>query len=129
MAYSLMSFMLEGRGKDGIKMMLEGEIPVQYKVNIPIVLLGGPVKAYYEELKSLIDADIIVPEQARVGNAVGALVGKGIKRIEITIRPIQWKIRIRISLYLLRLEGKNLNSIEWPWNILTRPEKNSFWTQ
>lgn len=87
MAYSLMSFIMEGRGKDGIKMMLEEEVPVQYKVNIPIVLLGGPVKAYYGELKSLIDAEIIVPEQARVGNAVGALVGKGIKRIEITIRP------------------------------------------
>jgi N-methylhydantoinase A/oxoprolinase/acetone carboxylase beta subunit len=87
MVYSLMSFMMEGRGKEGIKRMLEGEIPAQYKINIPVVLLGGPVKAYYEELKSLIDADIIVPEQARVGNAVGALVGKGIKRIEITIRP------------------------------------------
>ncbi|MGB9927404.1 MAG: hydantoinase/oxoprolinase N-terminal domain-containing protein [Methanosarcina sp.] len=87
MAYSLMSFMMEGRGKDGIKKILEGEIPAQYKINIPIVLLGGPVKAYHEELRALIDADIIVPEQARVGNAVGALVGKGIKRIEITIRP------------------------------------------
>jgi N-methylhydantoinase A/oxoprolinase/acetone carboxylase beta subunit len=87
MAYSLISFIMEGRGKDGIKMMLEKDVPIQYKVNIPIVLLGGPVKAYYGELKSLIDAEIIVPKQARVGNAVGALVGKGIKRIEIIIRP------------------------------------------
>lgn len=87
MAYSLISFIMEGRGKDGIKMMLEKDVPLQYKVNVPIVLLGGPVKAYFGELKSLIDAEIIVPEQARVGNAVGALVGKGIKRIEITIRP------------------------------------------
>ena len=79
MAYSLMSFIMEGKGKDGIKMLLEKEVPVQYKVNIPIVLLGGPVKAYYGELKSLIDAEIIVPEQARVGNAVGALVGKELK--------------------------------------------------
>ena len=82
-----MSFIMEGRGKDGIKKLLEEEMPVQYKLNIPIVMLGGPVKAYYEEIKALIDAEIIVPEQARVGNAVGALVGKGIKRIEIIIRP------------------------------------------
>jgi N-methylhydantoinase A/oxoprolinase/acetone carboxylase beta subunit len=87
MAYSLISFMMEGRGTEGIKKILEEEIPVQYKVNIPIVLLGGPVRTYYEEIKTLIDADIIVPEQASVGNAVGALVGKGIKRIEIVIRP------------------------------------------
>jgi N-methylhydantoinase A/oxoprolinase/acetone carboxylase beta subunit len=87
MAYSLISFMMDGKGKEGIKKLFEEKIPVQYKVNIPIVLLGGPVKAYYEELKALIDAEIIVPQQARVGNAVGALVGKGIKRIEIIIRP------------------------------------------
>jgi N-methylhydantoinase A/oxoprolinase/acetone carboxylase beta subunit len=87
MAYSLMSFVMEGRGKDGIKKMLEGEIPAQYKLKIPIVMLGGPVKTYYGELKKLIDAEIIVPEYAQVGNAVGALVGKGIKRIEIMIRP------------------------------------------
>jgi N-methylhydantoinase A/oxoprolinase/acetone carboxylase beta subunit len=87
MVYSLMSFIMEGRGKEGIKKMLEEDVPVQYKLNIPVVLLGGPVKAYYEEIKALIDAEIIVPEQARVGNAVGALVGKGIKRIEIIIRP------------------------------------------
>lgn len=87
MVYSLMSFIMEGRGKDGIKKMLEEDVPVQYKLNIPIVLLGGPVKAYYEEIKGLIDAEVIVPEQASVGNAVGALVGKGIKRIEIIIRP------------------------------------------
>lgn len=87
MAYSLMSFIMEGRGRDGIRKMLEGDIPAQYKVNIPIVLLGGPVKTYYGELKQLIDAEIIVPEYAQVGNAVGALVGKGIKRVEIMIRP------------------------------------------
>lgn len=88
MVYSLMSFILEGRGKDGIKKMLEEGVPAQYKLNIPIVMLGGPVKTYYGELKQLIDAEIIVPEHARVGNAVGALVGKGIKRIEIMIRPV-----------------------------------------
>jgi len=87
MAYSLMSFLMDGRGKDGIKKMLEEEVPAQYKLNIPIVMLGGPVKTYYGELKQLIDAEIIVPEYAQVGNAVGALVGKGIKRIEIMIRP------------------------------------------
>lgn len=85
--YSLMSFILEGRGQDGIKKMLEGKIPVQYKVDIPIVLLGGPVKAYYYEIKGMIDAKIVVPEYASVGNAVGALMSKGIKRVEILIRP------------------------------------------
>jgi N-methylhydantoinase A/oxoprolinase/acetone carboxylase beta subunit len=51
-----------------------------------VVLLGGPVKVYVENLKKLINADFIVPEYADVGNAVGALVGKGIKRVEILIK-------------------------------------------
>ena len=37
-------------------------------------------------LRNLINADFIVPEHADVGNAVGALVGKGIKRVEILIK-------------------------------------------
>ena len=34
MAYSLMFFILEGRGKEGIKKMLEKEIPAQYSTSV-----------------------------------------------------------------------------------------------
>ena len=34
--------------------------------------------------ENLINAEFIVPEHADVGNAVGALVGKGIKRVEFS---------------------------------------------
>ena len=40
------------------------------------------------EQKKLIDAEILVPEYSDVGNAVGALAGKGTKRIEITVRTL-----------------------------------------
>ena len=40
------------------------------------------------ELKKLIDAEILVPEYSDVGNAVGALAGKGTKRVEITVRTL-----------------------------------------
>ena len=56
-------------------------------MEIPVVLLGGPVRAHRKELESFVDAEILVPEHAEVGNAVGALVGRGIKRVEILIRP------------------------------------------
>ncbi|KKH50142.1 hypothetical protein [Methanosarcina sp. 1.H.A.2.2] len=61
--------------------------PAKFKLGTPVVLLGGPVRAYREELKEIIDAEILIPEHAEVGNAVGALAGKGIKRVEILIRP------------------------------------------
>jgi N-methylhydantoinase A/oxoprolinase/acetone carboxylase beta subunit len=45
------------------------------------------VREHRKELESFIDAEILVPEYAEVRNAVGALVGRGIKRVEILIRP------------------------------------------
>ncbi len=68
--------------------MLEGNFFSRFKVDIPVVLLGGPVVAYVNELKKLVDAEIIVPEYSDVGNAVGALAGKGSKRVEITVRTL-----------------------------------------
>ncbi len=41
-----------------------------------------------DELKKLIDAEVFAPEYSEVGNAVGALAGKGTKRIEITVRTL-----------------------------------------
>ena len=54
--------------------------------------------AYVEELKQILDADIIVHEYAGVGNAVGAVVGKGIKRIEILIKSTYSKNKRRLVL-------------------------------
>ncbi len=86
MALSLMGYLLEGVERQAIEKILRGDYFSQFKVNVPVVLLGGPVRAYVDELGQLIHAQIIVPDHAEVGNAVGALVGKGIKRIEILIK-------------------------------------------
>ncbi len=87
MAADLMSFILPHHPSAMIADLLDSTYPAKFKVEIPVVLLGGPVKAYADELRSIIDAEIIVPEFAEVGNAVGALAGKGVKRIEISIVP------------------------------------------
>jgi N-methylhydantoinase A/oxoprolinase/acetone carboxylase beta subunit len=88
MAGDLIAFLMEGVDRTEIKKMLEGKFFTRFKVDIPVVLLGGPVRAYVNELKKLIDAEIIVPEYSDVGNAVGALAGKGTKRIEIIVRTL-----------------------------------------
>ncbi len=87
MALHLLSYILAGIPEDAIAKILDGNYPAKFKLGIPVVLLGGPVRAHRKELEELIDAEILVPEYAEVGNAVGALVGKGIKRVEILIRP------------------------------------------
>lgn len=87
MVLHLLSYILAGVPYASIAKILDGDYPAKFQLNIPVVLLGGPVRAYRKELNELIDAEILVPEHAEVGNAVGALVGKGIKRVEILIRP------------------------------------------
>ena len=83
MARDLLAFLMEGVDRTEIEKMLEGNFFSRFKVDIPVVLLGGPVGAYVKELKKLVDAEIVVPEYSDVGNAVGALAGKGTKRVEI----------------------------------------------
>ena len=87
MALHLLSYILEGVPEAAIAKILDGNYPAKFKLEIPVVLLGGPVRAHRKELESFVDAEILVPEHAEVGNAVGALVGRGIKRVEILIRP------------------------------------------
>ncbi len=86
MASDLVSYLVDGIPQSVIDQMLSGENYTRFKVETPVILLGGPVVAYKKEMEDLIEANIVVPEYARVGNAVGALVGKGIKRIEILIK-------------------------------------------
>jgi N-methylhydantoinase A/acetone carboxylase, beta subunit len=88
MAFNLMSYILPDVDRSGIKKIVDGEFNARFKVDVPVVLLGGPVAAYRENMENIIDAQIIIPKHAEVGNAAGALFGKGIKRIEIIIRPI-----------------------------------------
>ncbi len=83
----LMSYILPHHPPEMIADLLSNEYPAKFKVEVPVVLLGGPAKAYDEELRSLVDVKVVVPEFADVGNAVGALAGKGVKRIEIMIVP------------------------------------------
>ncbi|MDQ1275707.1 MAG: hypothetical protein QG610_1282 [Euryarchaeota archaeon] len=85
-AEDLIAYLIEGMPRDEIDRVLKGKNFTRFCVEIPVVLLGGPVGAYVENLRKLINAEFIVPEHADVGNAVGALVGKGIKRVEILIK-------------------------------------------
>ncbi|WP_440952153.1 hydantoinase/oxoprolinase N-terminal domain-containing protein [Methanococcoides sp. FTZ1] len=86
-ALNLLSFILPNTPESAIENILNEEYPVKFKVEIPVVMIGGPVRSYVDELGEVIEAEIIVPDLADVGNAIGALVGKGIKRVEINIRP------------------------------------------
>jgi N-methylhydantoinase A/oxoprolinase/acetone carboxylase beta subunit len=88
MALNLMSFMLKGVDSKEIEKILRGDFFSKFRLSVPVVLLGGPVRAYVEKMQNIIDAEIILPPFAEVGNAVGALVGQGVKRIEVLIKAV-----------------------------------------
>ncbi|ADE36501.1 hydantoinase/oxoprolinase family protein [Methanohalophilus mahii] len=87
MAYDLMCFSLPNIEKESIMDTLTGNYSATFKMKLPVVLIGGPVAPYVKLLGKIVDADIILPDHADVGNAIGALYGKGIKRLEYLIRP------------------------------------------
>ncbi|WP_407355147.1 hydantoinase/oxoprolinase N-terminal domain-containing protein [Methanolobus sp. WCC5] len=86
MALNIISFLLEGISKEEIEKVLKGRFFARFKADLPVVLLGGPVSAYAKELEGFIDAQIILPENCSVGNAVGAVAGKGSKKLEVLIK-------------------------------------------
>jgi N-methylhydantoinase A/oxoprolinase/acetone carboxylase beta subunit len=110
MALDLVSFILKDVPSQEIEKILLSDRFTQFKMKIPVVLIGGPVTAYVEELKQILDADIIVPEHAEVGNAVGAVVGKGIKRIEILIKSTYTKDKKRLVLLFSPLGRETFGS-------------------
>jgi N-methylhydantoinase A/oxoprolinase/acetone carboxylase beta subunit len=90
MVLYIMAYLLRGVEKEEIMKIIEGRDSFfsSFRLDVPVVLLGGPVRAYEEDIRSLFDADIVLPDHAEVGNAVGAVVGKGIKRIEVLVRTV-----------------------------------------
>ncbi|KKH91862.1 hydantoinase [Methanosarcina sp. 1.H.T.1A.1] len=88
-ALNLVSFFVEGLKKTDLEKVMDQPEYIRFRINVPVVLIGAPVKAYVSELKQIIDAEIRVPEHHEVGNAIGALVGNVIKRVEILIRQLE----------------------------------------
>jgi len=86
-ALDLLAFFAKDFKREDLEKLLASSRFTKFKINIPVVMIGAPVKAYVPELREFIDADIRVPEFHEVGNAAGALAGNIIKRSEILIRP------------------------------------------
>ncbi|MEA1985409.1 MAG: hydantoinase/oxoprolinase family protein [Euryarchaeota archaeon] len=87
MSSDLISFFLEEIPKEEIRKIFNIKSPMKFKVEVPIVLIGGPVPAYVDDLNNILDAEILLPEYSNVGNAAGALGAKGIRRVDFLIRP------------------------------------------
>jgi N-methylhydantoinase A/oxoprolinase/acetone carboxylase beta subunit len=86
MSVNIVSYLVEDVKKSDIKKIIDSSSSLNFKVDQPIVLVGGPVKAYQKDMCKILNADIIVPTYHKVGNAVGALLGDVIYRTESIVR-------------------------------------------
>jgi N-methylhydantoinase A/oxoprolinase/acetone carboxylase beta subunit len=107
MALNLAAFLLEGVDREEIKNIIKGNFAAGIKVKMPVVLLGGPVTAYKNDLGKYIESVIVVPEHSSVGNAVGALMGKGIKRLEVLVKAslTESKYNLKPEAYIVFYPG------------------------
>ncbi|OPY21131.1 MAG: Hydantoinase/oxoprolinase [Methanomethylovorans sp. PtaU1.Bin093] len=106
-ALNLAAFLLEDVDREEINKIISGKFFAGIKVKMPVVLLGGPVTAYRDGLAKYFDSLIVVPQHADVGNAVGALAAKGIKRLEVLVKASlsESKYNIKPKSYIVFYPG------------------------
>lgn len=60
-------------------------IRLKLSLELPIIAVGAPAQTYYPEIGKRLDTQVIIPDNAAVCNAVGAVVGGVVQRVEARI--------------------------------------------
>jgi len=80
-------------GDDLIRRAVTGEAAPDYRIHIeltkPIIGIGAPVGAWLPAVAAIFGTELIIPENAEVGNAVGAVTGSVIETMVAEIEPIK----------------------------------------
>jgi N-methylhydantoinase A/oxoprolinase/acetone carboxylase beta subunit len=58
-----------------------------YKINMPIVGIGAPVRAWLPEMAKKMHTDLVIPEHAEVANAIGAATSRIMESVKVLIKP------------------------------------------
>lgn len=56
-------------------------------LNKPLVAIGAPVEAYLPRTAEQLDTELVIPNHADVANAVGAVAGSVVQRLQAMIQP------------------------------------------
>ena len=55
----------------------------------PVIAIGAPVEAYLPQVGRQLNTEIIIPPNAEVANAVGAVVGGVMQQTRVLIHPLE----------------------------------------
>ena len=58
-----------------------------YKINMPIIGIGAPVRAWLPGMAKKMNTSLVIPEHAEVANAVGAATAKIMETVKVLIKP------------------------------------------
>ncbi|MBN1874671.1 MAG: hydantoinase/oxoprolinase family protein [Anaerolineae bacterium] len=72
------------------------DIACELMLRQPIVAVGAPVEAYLPHVAQQLHTEVIIPEYAEVANALGAVAGGVIQRLQILIRPVDFETAYRL---------------------------------
>ena len=64
-------------------------LDIHFDLNIPLVGLGGPVHMFIPSLQDRLNAEVILPMDHEVGNAVGTICSKVSEYSSVKIRPLK----------------------------------------
>ena len=64
----------------------------------PVVAVGAPVEAYLPRATKHLNTELIIPTHAGVANAVGAVAGGVVQRLQVLIRPVDGPKPYRVHL-------------------------------
>lgn len=65
-----------------------GAFRVELRMDRPIVGIGGPARLLMPSLRELLGADVVIPDGAPVGNAVGAVCSRISETLTLRIQPL-----------------------------------------
>ena len=74
------------------------DLGCQFTLQRPVVAVGAPVKAYMPRTTEQLHTELIIPEQAGVANALGAVAGSIVQRATALVRPVDFGERYRLHL-------------------------------
>jgi N-methylhydantoinase A/oxoprolinase/acetone carboxylase beta subunit len=60
---------------------------VSCHLRLPVAAVGAPVRAYFPQLASRLQAELLIPEHAEVANAIGAASGGVVQSVEVVVEP------------------------------------------
>jgi len=76
----------------------ESHLSCQLALRQPVVAIGAPVEAYLPGAARRLHTELIIPPNAEVGNAVGAVAGSVVQRLQVSLRPLEGDGHFRLHL-------------------------------